>query len=264
MLELELRGETFNKAEYNRRLRALLTNRSKGAVEFKHENISALMIELGLPYIDGYKPRTNYQELLRQEIILQWDTRPVLSQLASLVVSAPAPHLRTALVFEDVLTPAPMPARRHAAVREVAQLPVSPRVGVNYLEVEARNALLGRAGEEYVVELESQRLRAAGATKLARRVEHVAQSRGDGLGYDILSFEEDGRERLIEVKTTGFGAMTPFYASRREVAVSEQKAAAYWLYRLFKFREHPRLFLLQGALSVSCQLDAVQYSAKPR
>src|SRR5437899_3120271 len=64
MLAMELRGEPFNKAEHNRDLQKLLANRTKGAIEKKHQNISAVLIELGYPYIDGYKPLGNYQQLL--------------------------------------------------------------------------------------------------------------------------------------------------------------------------------------------------------
>jgi hypothetical protein len=33
-------------------------------VEFKHQNISAVLEELGLPWIPGYKPKRNYQRAL--------------------------------------------------------------------------------------------------------------------------------------------------------------------------------------------------------
>ena len=68
MLIEELSGRPVNKAEHNRRLRAVLTERSKGSIEFKHANISAAMIDLGYRYVDGYKPRPNYQDLLRRVI----------------------------------------------------------------------------------------------------------------------------------------------------------------------------------------------------
>lgn len=79
------------------------------------------------------------------------------------------------------------------------------------------------------------------------------------MGFDILSFELDGRDRLIEVKTTGFGAMTPFFASSREVQVSEEQAQSFKLYRVFKFRDSPKVFVLSGALRENCVLDAVQF-----
>ena len=134
----------------------------------------------------------------------------------------------------------------------------------NYLEIEARNRSLGLKGEELVIQFEQQRLWSVGQKKLAERIEHVAASRGDGLGYDIHSFEEDGRDRLIEVKTTRFGALTPFFASRNEVNVSVERHEEYRLYRLYSFTEQPKLFVLAGSLSTTCDLEAASFSALPK
>ena len=68
MLEQELKVARVNKADHNRRLQALLPGRSHGSVEFKHQNISAVLLELGYPSVSGYKPRGNYQELLRTAV----------------------------------------------------------------------------------------------------------------------------------------------------------------------------------------------------
>ena len=54
MLASELRGAPYIKAAHNETLRALLDDRTRGAVERKHQNISAVLIELGFPYINGY------------------------------------------------------------------------------------------------------------------------------------------------------------------------------------------------------------------
>ena len=91
-------------------------------------------------------------------------------------------------------------------------------------------------------------------------LEHVSQSRGDGLGYDVVSFEADGRERFIEVKTTTFGPMTPFFASAKEVAVSDA-LATFQLYGVFRFRTDARIFCLAGPLRESCFLEATQFRA---
>ena len=72
----------------------------------------------------------------------------------------------------------------------------------------------------------------------------VSQTQGDGLGYDILSYETDGRERFVEVKTTGFGEMTPFFVSRNEVRASGEIGDQYRLCRVFAFVREPRLSLL--------------------
>ena len=108
---------------------------------------------------------------------------------------------------------------------------------------------------------ERARLVHAGRENLAAKIEHTSKVRGDGDGFDILSFEESGRERLIEVKTTKYGRETPFFVSRNELVVSEARADLYHLYRLFEFREAPRIFTLDGALSATCRLAASTYMA---
>jgi hypothetical protein len=86
------------------------------------------------------------------------------------------------------------------------------------------NRQLGKLGEELVVRFEQQRLRQAGRDDLAAEGQWVAETIGDGLGFDILSFEviEGGEaERLIEVKTTGLGKFFPFYVTATELHCSE-------------------------------------------
>tara|TARA_B100000029_G_scaffold379080_1_gene373892 strand:+ start:130 stop:888 length:759 start_codon:yes stop_codon:yes gene_type:complete len=60
MLRKELSGEPYTKAAHNRLVQGE-TGRSRGSVEFKFCNISALLREMGHPFIQGYKPRTNTQ-----------------------------------------------------------------------------------------------------------------------------------------------------------------------------------------------------------
>ena len=92
-------------------------------------------------------------------------------------------------------------------------------------------------------------------------MDHVSQSKGDGLGYDVLSFDADGNERFIEVKTTTFGRDTPFFVSRGVLALSHDTKEQFHLYRLFEFRKAPCLFDLPGLLDLHCILDAVTYRA---
>jgi hypothetical protein len=173
--------------------------------------------------------------------------------------------LRPALVASEAINdsvwvpvPKPTKVKEYAAVY-APSFRASRR---DYLAQEARNRSLGRAGELFVVELEARRLHAEGKKALSDRVEHVAATRGDGLGFDVLSFEINGRERLIEVKTTSFGDLTPFFVSRNELARSEADAPLYHLYRVFDFRTQPRLFDLPGVISGNCQLDPVSYLAR--
>ncbi|MFN8572033.1 MAG: DUF3883 domain-containing protein [Gemmatimonadaceae bacterium] len=258
MLNSELRGEPNNKAEHNRLLQTVLRDRSRGAIEFKHANISAVMIELGFPYIDGYKPRSNYQDDLRDEVIARLEHAPQLIASASFAVEAPAKVPQVSSIL-DALVPAPK--RERVTGRVFERPPRRGRLGVDYLAMESRNRSLGAAGEQFVLEFEHERLWKAGRRELANRIEHASRTQGDGLGFDIHSYESSGRDRLIEVKTTAFGVHTPFFASANEVSFSRDQAEVFSLYRLFQFRTSPKLFQLAGSLRETCELEVTQYRA---
>lgn|SRR5690554_611425 len=63
MLGAELEGRPFSEAEHNRTLQNRI-DRGRGSIEFKHQNISAVMLGLGQPWITGYKPAANFQNAL--------------------------------------------------------------------------------------------------------------------------------------------------------------------------------------------------------
>ena len=63
------------------------------------------------------------------------------------------------------------------------------------------SVVIGNLGEDYVLLHERARLTRAGRADLAARIEHPARE-GRYPGYDIKSYEEDGTERLIEVKAS--------------------------------------------------------------
>lgn len=260
MLTLELNGQRYNKTEHANALLRKLDGRGRPSVEFKHCNISAVMVELGYPYIIGYKPRGNYQALLADVVEAQLTGHPTVHEAAQAAVLRPA--VASALTEPgSVWVSAPKAASRVSEARpDYATRFVA--VKRDYLAQEARNRSLGRAGEVFVLELEARRLHAIGKKVLSERVEHVAATQGDGLGFDVLSFDEDGRERLIEVKTTAFGELTPFFVSRSELARSETDGESFHLYRLFGFRDRPRLFALPGPISGRCQLEPVSYLAR--
>ena len=69
MLTLELNGQRYSKTEHARALLQKLDGRGRPSLEFKHCNISAVMIELGFPYISGYKPRWNFQKASLTETV---------------------------------------------------------------------------------------------------------------------------------------------------------------------------------------------------
>lgn len=257
MLTLELAGQSYNKTTHREHLKQKLQGRSEPSIEFKHSNISAAMVDLGFPYIRGYKPRSNYQALLVTVAAEQVRGQTMLDSAALAAVQQPA-VMPTVADFAKVKSDPP--PRQHRVSEPINPL-LFNAVKRDYLEREAQNQSLGLAGEEFIVRFEHWRLNALGAHKLADKVDHVSKSKGDGLGYDVLSFDADGKERFIEVKTTTFGQATPFFVSRGEIALSKGAREQFHLYRLFEFRKAPRLFDLRGPLDQHCVLDPVTYRA---
>lgn len=258
MLETELDGLSIEKTKHRRRLLPLLKNRSESSIEFKHQNISAVLRDLGFPGIRGYLPASNYQGLLRDIVAERLNANQSLiaqveKDIERIIV---VPQLENIL---EILTDPPKPNASTNHVKE--KTPPHYSSPINYLEREAHNQSLGLAGEEFIVNFERARLISKGKETLASKIEHVSKLRGDGNGFDILSFETSGRERLIEVKTTKYGKETPFYVSRNELSVSRSHAEQYHLYRLFAFRDAPRLFTLSGELSSTCVLEPDSYIA---
>lgn len=264
MLSAELRGEPYSKAEHRRQLLSRLQNRTEGAIERKHGNISAVLLELGFPYVQGYKPYRNYQQLLFDVIESRLGASPDLENIvaADIAAEVTAPKVDDIL---SVLVEAPAAAGETGLVAEPTADRYRSRgnyLRTNYLRLESENAALGAAGEEFALTFERARLAAMGRGDLVDRMEHVSRTRGDGDGFDILSFEESGKERLIEVKTTKYGGQTPFFVSRNEVAVSEREADRYHLYRVFAFRKRPKLYSVSGAFSAQFALSPTQYLAR--
>jgi hypothetical protein len=126
------------------------------------------------------------------------------------------------------------------------------------------NRTLGRAGEQWVVAFEHERLVACGLAELVQRLDWVSERLGDGAGYDILSYDGPSAPRYIEVKTTNGPHATPFIISRNELDFSKEAGEAFFLYRLFAFRQMPTIYMLRGDLSTQLHLEPTDYRASFR
>jgi len=258
MLMSELAGQPYNKAAHRRQLQTQLPGRSEGSIEFKHANISAVMLELGYPYIRGYQPRMNFQRDRLFDVVLSLvGQRRELEDVTQSAVERPAvPSDRAD--FARVLSKVP---QRELVARESSPAYLRAPVKRDYLAREAQNRSLGHAGEVFALAFERWRLVQLGVGQLADQVKHAALDEGDGLGYDIRSFDMDGQPRFIEVKTTAFGERTPFFVSANEARFARDHGDRFHLYRLFEFRTAPRLFELAGPIEQHCLLDPVSYRA---
>jgi len=258
MLQLELLGKPYNKTAHRRELVRLLQNRSGGAIEFKHENISAVLTEMGLPSIDGYKPRRNYQQRLRD--VLEERLPRVLPTIDRVAARVPSNPVGSVQRPDDVVVSAPRMTVGEPLVREPARELFEGKI--SYPERDALNRRLGRLGEAFVVWYERERLKAAERPDLATRVLWTSEERGDGYGYDVESFEPTGSPIFIEVKTTNLTIRQPFLITRNELRVSKEKEQDYRLHRVFQFSREPRLFVLRGNIEERCRLDPKIYEAR--
>ena len=260
MLQAEIKGINYNKTAHRKKLIQQLTNRSHSSIERKHQNISAVLIEMGCPYISGYKPLGNYQRKLFPDIISELLSQNILllnsiAEDADLAIEIP-----TVASILNVLVNPPEPVTPQE--KQIALERPQYKGKVNYLAREAANAALGSAGERFIINYEHARLIYLGKENLADRVERISETEGDHAGFDILSFDETGKDRYIEVKTTKYGKQTPFFVSSNELDFSKQNSEKYHLYRLFQFRKEPKLFTLQGYLENNFRLAATTFRAE--
>ena len=140
MLKAEQAGETVRKTEHRRALKEHL-HRTDGSIEFKQQNISAVLTELGLPRIRGYVPAWNFQGAIAAAIgrYLEMKPDPVpltikpltgFSELPSLFVGPPP-------------TRPPIGAKARTVLERVARK-FDPALR------DQMNRALGQAGEELI------------------------------------------------------------------------------------------------------------------
>ncbi len=256
MLANDIARHPFNKAEHRRGLVSLLRNRSEGSIEFKHQNISAVLKGLGEGWIPGYKPAFNFQMSLVDAVARWLDLNPAWLSISSSTRPALMGLQEAAQLWigpPPTQSNQPPPQELEQMLRIARKFDVAGR--------DERNRVLGRAGEELVLEHERTTLAGAGRRDLARQVRWVSDEDGDGAGYDIASFAPDGRPRLIEVKTTNGWERTPFYISRNELDVAEERRAEWVLFRLWNFSRDPRAFELYPSLDAHVSLTAMTFQA---
>ncbi len=138
---------------------------------------------------------------------------------------------------------------------------------INFAEREEKNRKLGNLGELFIKQREINFLNEKGRADLAKLVRHVSKEDGDGLGYDILSFDINGDEKKIEVKTTRGNILRPFYITRNEIDYSTNNPMHYYLYRVFDFDTNlnrGKCYVIKGNLAESLILDSLLYVAFPK
>ena len=173
MLQLELKNQTFNKSAHRSALSPLLINRSPGSIEFKHQNISAVLAEMGLPFIKGYKPRPNYQGMLAGEVSKylkdnQVNLEKAFNNFSDGFVNPNEIHPTS---FDNILETDP-PVNSMVNENKPQYRPIK----INYLEREQNNRQLGEEGERLIIEFEKWRLAKEGNKNLVNKIEWVSKN----------------------------------------------------------------------------------------
>lgn len=257
MLSDDFAGRPYRKAEHNRLLQGVI-DRHRGSIEYKHQNISAVLKGLGEDWIPGYKLAFNFQASLVDAVVRWLNRHPDwLAPAARLAMG----RSRSALREEALLWIDPPPTHSNALPPEELEQMTAIARKDDVAERDARSRALGRAGEERVLAPERASLLVAGRTDLAEHIRWVSQVDGDGAGYDILSFDTDGRDRLIEVKTTKGWERTPFHITCNELALAGERRADWRLVRLWNFAREPKAFELRPPLEAHVSLMATSYQA---
>jgi hypothetical protein len=146
------------------------------------------------------------------------------------------------------------------------QKTINPRVDqiqligaiINHIDRQRENMRIGDLGELLVMQYEQERMKSLGIKK-----EPIQKSKkeGDGLGYDILSYDENGEEIFIEVKTTKGTFNSPFYITRNELVRSRNNSEKFVLYRLYDYnivKNTAKFFKNYGDISDLC-INPIQY-----
>ena len=256
MLEAELANRPYRKIEHNRKLQDRI-DRNKGSIEFKHQNISFVLQSLGQVWIEGYKPRSNIQNAL-VDAVAKWLAQSPNWFEHRFECSLTENPSDTVIEFSAPPTLSNQPPPKEADRMQALALKF------NAAERDERNRKLGRAGEKRALAHERAVLAGAGRHDLARQIRWVSNDEGDGAGYDIASFDPDGKPRLIEVKTTNGWERTPFHISRNELRVAEERKSEWRLLRIWNFFRAPKAFELQPPLERHVSLAPTSFRASFR
>lgn len=132
---------------------------------------------------------------------------------------------------------------KHGDLKKSAYKPSIKKKGTktDYIKEAVENKKTGLSGESFVMHFENERI-----SPLNKTATWASKEEGDGLGYDILSYNDDGSKRYIEVKTTNGAENTMFYISATELEACKKYGDNYFLYRVYKEKGEWKISYYQG------------------
>lgn len=147
-----------------------------------------------------------------------------------------------------------VPLKKYEGIAVDSKPILKENLGVDYVEKEKQLKKIGDLGEQFVFNQERERVKKYHLSK-NKKVEWTAKERGDGLGYDVLSYDEKGNVKYIEVKTTTGKEDATYYITANELLKSQIEKDNYYLYRVYEFDTNTGLgeiSVRRGALDELC------------
>jgi len=122
---------------------------------------------------------------------------------------------------------------------------------IDFEKENKKHRRLGERGEVIVLNAERNSLRKIGKAVLANGIRQISKE-NTSAGYDILSFEEDGREKYIEVKSTN---NSPLGKANFLITINECEKAKelknYYIYIVFNAKSiNPKIWILKDPISL--------------
>lgn len=244
MLDAELQGELYSKADHRSRIMKEANISNEKLVDKLHQDISAVMAEAGLPFVDAYPPQETPERNIENAVHAFIEDNPELVD-AMWLDKAQAQTI-----------PVELDDYKSAWVKTPEVTKFKPRaldrwhparvMDMDFRLREFRDMNLAAAGERFVMAFERARLRAAGLKDRIEEIIWQSQTYGESFGYDIRSLNDDGSERYIAVKATNYGPQFPFMILDHELAQAASDPLNFHLYRVFQFSRKPKLFILNG------------------
>lgn len=131
---------------------------------------------------------------------------------------------------EGVLERREMPEGIHLEIPSIVR--TFTGYDTDYLAKNKEQKELGDAGENLVLKREREYLRSKNKEEEAQKV----RLKLPGEGFDVLSFDLQGRPRYIEVKTTTGDEHTPFFISQNEIDFM-RRHPEYCIYRVYNYNK---------------------------
>ena len=218
-------------------------------------NISAVLRELGMPTIRGYKPKYNIQKAIFGAIERYLSANPsdaANNPVLPFVGVADAPSLFRGAAARAVFG---APTQTGSPLqRLIRKFDPSER---DYRNLRPREQRARRSSSiSNVAGSNSPR----GGTS-PRRCAGWRRRTATAPAMTFSRSTRAARERLIEVKTTCGPQRTPFFLTRNERSFADERPDAFRIYRVYEFGEAPRFFKLRPPLHQAVVLEPETFRA---